>query len=462
MEEVVKLHSTEVAPQPQLSPNAQKLRTEIRAMNQALLGRMSWMSRAGMTFEGSRDLWATFGYNRYLRSSDLYIKYQRQDVAKTIVEAPSDALWTRPPKIKADTAFLDAWAQLNRDIDIWDIFRRIDYCLGWSRMAIIVLGLDDGLKLDAPASLRPGTKVLYMQPYSELGVQIHDYDNDPNSSRFGLPVFYQISINETEHNQAGRSLAVPRVAFKVHWTRVIHCADNVVEDNVFGRPRLEPVYNLLDDLLKIAGGSAETYWLTANRGMQMDLDKEMALSSDDAAALEDEVEEYHHNLRRFMRTRGVTITELGTRTASSKDPVDTVLSLISATTRIPKRLLMGSEAGQLASEQDRANWAERVDERREKFGRTRIVTPAVRRLVDLGVLPEPGEWSLLWPNAFILGPLEAAQTSAQMARSAANLTKVLTDQPKFLTIDEARKIVGFSDESSILDDGTPKDSALPA
>jgi hypothetical protein len=194
----------------------------------------------------------------------------------------------------------------------------------------------------------------------------------------------------------------------------------------------------------------------------MDLDKEMALSSEDAAALEDEVEEYHHNLRRFMRTRGVTITELGTRTASSKDPVDTVLSLISATTRIPKRLLMGSEAGQLASEQDRANWAERVDERREKFGRTRIVTPAVRRLVDLGVLPEPGEWSLLWPNAFILGPLEAAQTSAQMARSAANLTKVLTDQPKFLTIDEARKIVGFSDESSILDDGTPKDSALPA
>lgn len=122
---------------------------------------------------------------------------------------------------------------------------------------------------------------------------------------------------------------------------------------------------------------------------------------------------------------------------------------------------MGSEAGQLASEQDRANWAERVGERREKFARTRTLTPFISRMVALGVLPEPGEWSLLWPNAFILGPLEAAQTSAQMARSAANLLKVLVEKPEFIAVDEARQIVGFSDNSSILDDGSDQTTALP-
>lgn len=443
------------------TPNVIPFGARLSANVRHLLQRLSWVSRAGQTFDGNRDLWGTFGYNRFLRVQDLYVKYTRQDIARTIVEAPCDALWTRPPVLKGDQAFLTAWAALNKSVDVWDTLLRADYCLGWSRFSIIVLGLDDGGRLEQPAGFREGRKILYMQPYSELGVQIHDYENDPGSPRFGLPKFYQISINETEQGQAGRTLAVPRLAFKVHWTRVVHMADKVVEDNVFGRPRLEGVYNLLDDLLKIAGGAAETYWLTANRGMQVNLDKDMSLSEADAAALKAEVEEYVHNLSRVLKTRGVEVTELGARVASSKDPVDTVISLIAATTRIPKRLLMGSEAGQLASEQDRANWAERVDERREKFGRPRAVTNLISRLVSLGVLPNPGNLQLVWPSAFILGPLESAQTSAQMARSAANVVKVLESPQNFLTKEEARQIVGFRNESSIIDTGNNPEAPLP-
>lgn len=425
-----------------------------------ILQRAGLMSKAGITFNGNRDLYAVFGYNRALTVQDLYAKYVRQDVAATIVEAPADALWTRPPVLKGGSTFEAAWRTLNDTVDVWNILNRADYTLGFGRFCCLVVGLDDGRPLDQPAT--QGSKVVYLQPYSELGVQISDYESNPSSPRFGLPLFYQISINETEQGQVGRTIAAPRVAFKVHWTRVVHLADQVVEDIVYGRPRLLGVYNLLDDLLKVVGGSAETYWITANRGMLINVDKDMKLSENDAAALSDEVEEYIHNLRRVIRGRGLDVTELGSRVASSKEPVDTVISLISATTRIPKRLLMGSEAGQLASEQDRANWAERVDERRKKFGQARVIAPLIGRLSAIGALPMPVNLEIEWPSAFILAPLEAGQTAAQRARSAANLSKVLLDHGEsFITTKEARTIVGFTDEKTVLDDDPVSAAPIP-
>lgn len=152
------------------------------------------------------------------------------------------------------------------------------------------------------------------------------------------------------------------------------------------------------------------------------------------------------------------MNELGTKVSDPTLSVSSTLALISATSRIPQRILLGTEAGQLASEQDRANWAERVGERRNKFAEPQALLPLMSRLASIGAVPKPSSITFEWPEAFILAPLERAQTSAQKARSAANLNKVLTDNPKFLTIDECRNIVGLGDEVSILEN-TPIESS---
>lgn len=484
-----------------------------------ILGRMAWTVRAGLTHEGSRDLWTVFGYKRELTSQDLFVKFRRQDIARTIVHAPADAIWTRPPVLQANSDFLEAYNAIVKEHNLYSVLNRVDLMLGWSRYAIIVIGLNDGRKLNEPVRSGASLKVTYLQPYSELGVKIDTWETDPASPRFGKPLMYSIALNETEQTTSWRyQLATnsPSATFQVHWSRVVHIAGDVIEDTVFGIPRLEPVYNLLDDLLKIMGGSAETYWLTANRGMQVDVDKEMQLGEDDAEALAAEIDEYYHNLRRFIKTRGVKINELGSKVSDPTTSVTTQLSVLAASARIPQRLLMGSEAGQLASEQDRANWAERVNERRNAFAEPYALTPMITRFVHAGICPEPGDIIYQWPDAFILGPLERAQTSAQKARSAANLSKVLVeqqnarapipdpsqivstggfggfranaeDEPKpngngdggnsdmpadngptvttvpliqqelaserpFITVDEARAIVGFMDETPILED----------
>jgi hypothetical protein len=349
---------------------------------------------------------------------------------------------------------------LVEDHQVWSVLNRADYMLGYSRFALILVGIDDGQPLNMP--VRGGRhKVTYLQPYSEIGTKIIEYEVDPASPRFGLPKIYQISMAEHEQGQADRAIGAIRPDLLVHYSRVVHIADNVVEDPVFGIPRLEPVYNLLTDLLKIAGGTAETYWITSNRGMQLDIDKEMTLDPEEEAALDAEVNEYYHNLRRVIRTRGVKVNELGAKVADPSMSIGNVLSLISATTRIPQRILLGSEAGQLASEQDRANWAERVGERRNKFAEPFALLPFIARVVNMGIVPRPGALKFKWPEAFILGPLERAQTSAQMARSAANLLKVLLEKPEFISIPEARSIVGFGDETTLLDEGKIAGSGLP-
>ncbi len=427
----------------------------VRAMS-ALLERSKFFGTMGQSFGGDRKLYEVFGYKTNITSADLYAKYLRQDIAGTIVNAPADALWTNPPVIKADDAFMAAWTLLSELFSVWDILNRADKMTGWGRFSIIVIGTKDGSNLESPVKSSDGsvgdpTNIIYMQPYSELGVKVAKLDDNAMSPRFGLPLLYQISIGESSVDTTNKGSAVMAKEMKVHYSRIVHIVDGVIEDNVYGRPRLLNVYNLLEDTLKVAGGTAEVYWLTANRGMQIDIDKDMTLGPEDAANLEDEVEEYFHNLRRVIRTRGVKINELGAKVADPSNTFECIMSLISGATRIPKRIFLGSEAGQLASEQDRANWAERVVERRKNFANPHVLVPFITTMVNLGALPKPKGLEIIWPEAFILAPLERAQTSAQKARSATNLAKTLTEQPNLMTVDEARLIIGFGDNTELLE-----------
>lgn len=382
----------------------------------------------GLQANGRRDLYNVFGWKRQLEYKDFVAKYLRQDVAQRVIDAPVEALWVDPPAIVGDDAFNAAWNKLRIDHNVYVELMNVDRLAGLGKFAILMVGLDDGAAVDKP--VRKGEhNVIYMQAYGEGSVTIREYDTDPRSPRFGLPVIYRVNPGKFE-DQIGSGFKGTMTQslndFDVHWSRVLHVADGTLDSKVFGHSRLEPVYNALDDLLKITGGSAESFWLSANRGLHVNVDKEMELGKDDAEALSDEVEEYSNQLRRIIRTRGVEVKSLGAEIASPTGHFDVQMSLIAATTGIPKRVLMGSEAGQLASQQDRANWSQRVDERIKTQGEPIILFPFLRMMINNGVLPSPSKLTVEWPDTFKMNPLERAQTSAQMARSAANLAKMLS------------------------------------
>ena len=78
---------------------------------------------------------------------------------------------------------------------------------------------------------------------------------------------------------------------------------------MFGRPRLERVFNRLQDLTKIVGGGAEAAWRVMDRGIHADVRDGFTLADPDAVS--DEIENYLHGLQRFIRTQGMTVTPLG-------------------------------------------------------------------------------------------------------------------------------------------------------
>lgn len=402
-----------------------------------LLSRLKWSTLAGLMFRGRRDTYEVLGYDKVLSYDKFLAKYARQDIAKRVINAPVNATWKADIKVVDEDgdegAFAKAFSDLDKQYSVLQYLARADRlcCLG--EYSVLVYGLSGTEKVDLPATNKK--TLLYLQPYGQGAAQIESLEQDPRNRRYGRPAFYNITP-DVENVRQGK---LP--AFKVHHTRVLHICNAELEGEVYGEPVLHSVYNLFDDLLKVVGGSAEAFWMIANRGMQADVDKEMDLKEEDANDLSDEITEYQHDTRRFIRTRGVTIKPLGSESPSPQESFDIIVGLISGATGIPKRILLGSELGQLASEQDRANWAERIDERRTTYAGPRILIPFAKSMVNLGILPEPnGAIQVDWPEALQMTPLERAQTASYFGRALVNMS---TEKQDIITADEARGLLGI-------------------
>lgn len=406
----------------------------------SLVSRMMWALRAGLQFDGARDLYNVYGYSRNITESMLYDKYKRQDVASSVVDKPADALWTAPPVILVGEKELgDGWSRFVADNKLWSKILRADKMLGMEKYVVLFLGLPG--KADKPF-VGTAKEVSFVHVFGGSCASVDSYIADPSSPLYGHPEYYKLKLQRSPTSSE---------TMRVHHTRCIHLTNELLESNIFSEPRLVKGYNILDDILKVAGGSAETYWLIANRGMQVDVDKDMELSTTDLDALSDEIDEYQHQLRRVLRTRGVKINTLGSDVADPRGVFEVSISLLASTYKIPQRILMGAEAGQLASEQDRANWAVSIQERRESFAEPYILQPILQKMQVLGIISpiDATKLQFKWEEAFKVSPLERAQTMAQTARAVVNLSRQAALGHPILTLEECRNVCNFPEKSGL-------------
>jgi hypothetical protein len=186
-------------------------------------------------------------------------------------------------------------------------------------------------------------------------------------------------------------------------------AEDLLEDEVYGRPRLKRVYNRLNDLEKIIGGGSEATWKVMDRGLQADVRDGFTGEGQTLDDLEAEIDEYMHKMRRFIRTQGVDIKELGSDVVDPSGLFNALISLVSAASFIPQRILIGSERGEMASTQDQENWAGVIESRQTSFAEPIILRALIDRLVWMGALPAPvnGKYTVTWPSLY--KPTEAGQ-----------------------------------------------------
>lgn len=376
----------------------------------------------GVQYGGNRDLYQALGYPRDLTVQEHFLpKYVRHDIAKAIIDRPVKAAWRGGLRIQekgakgVETPIQKAWDKLETEHQLQTVLRRVDKLTGIGHYGILLLGLNDSGDLSLPVTSK-SNKLNYIKPLSEVSATIAEYETDIKNKRYGKPTMYNVVLGSVK----GSRTSVP-----VHHTRIIHITEDLLEDEVLGTPRLEAVYNRLIDLEKIVGGDSEMYWRGARPGFQGKVEKDFTMTPQGEKDVQDQFDEYENNLRRFLFLEGVDIKEFKQQVSDPSKNVDVQIQMISSVTGIPKRILVGSERGELSSSQDKEEWNLWVQSRREEFMEPSIVRPVVNRFMELGILPTVEQYVILWDELFAMGPKE----KAEIAQLVANAIRYYTATP---------------------------------
>ena len=408
-------------------------------------------------YGGDRDYYEVLGYPTTIELADYVQRYERQDIAARIVDLPAEDTWKKPPAItqdgQTDTPFVQAWQHLVKRLGVWASLSEADKLSGIGYYGILLVGLRDKdvegqpKRLSEPVtarSLKNEMDVLYLHPFSEEKAKIATWDNDTHSRRYGLPLTYDVKVRDDQATS------------RVHWTRVLYLSE--------GRPRLQRVFNRLDDLMKLVGGAAEATWLNMRPGTLLtNRGDDYKLSQTDAAKTGrlEEIRRYAHDPLRFLMLEGVDVRQVGTSTVvDPRGLFEVELSLLAAASGIPKRTLIGSAQGQLASAvYDAKQWAGQIVYRKTSYAEPKILRPFIKMLQRAGALPfgeyevgqrgDDGEYH--WPSLIEMTEAERATIIGVKASAVRQLANTTTGELP-ITSAETRETLGYPAERPDDDD----------
>ena len=403
-----------------------------------------------------RDIDLECGYPKDLTPTQYKLMYDREGVAYRVVSIYPEESWADDPEVyesedSTDTAFEVAFKELERNLQVWAYLAKADEVSGIGRFGVLLLGLDDGQEFSAPVDGinergekvggSTGRKLLYLRTFDEGVVTVGETETNRNNPRYGKPMFYNIQFETTSDIRTvdGTAPTLSSQDARVHWTRIIHIADNRKTSDVYGIPRMQCVFNRLYDLRKIAGGSGEMFWKGGFPGYSFEMDPNARqLTSDQLTDLKESVAAYADGLQRYLTLQGVTAKSLDVQVADPKSHIDTQLELIAITLGVPKRIFFGSEQAKLASTQDAKAWNKRIARRQKKYLTPYVIRPFIDRMIAIGVLPEPKQYDIDWADLNAMDELESADVLSKQVEAfskyVAGNVDMLIPPEEFLTM----------------------------
>lgn len=382
-----------------------------------------------------RDVDEECGYTKteQLSFDEYWQMYERNGIATRVVEVMPDECWSVSPNVYTDenpdtqspfeqswddlgsqlgnTAEGQSWHRQEEGSPIWEYMRRVDILSRIGRYGVLMLGFDDGDELKNPVKPGKGRKLLYLRCFHEGGAAIERWEKDPKSPRRGQPVSYRLNTQGGDQN----------VTEEVHHTRVLHVAETLLTSEVYARQAQLPVWNRLYDLVKTYGAAGQGYW---DAGLPLRSIESHPQSGnikwpDD---LKEQWERVMTGLQRVIAMKQVTLKTHAPGVLSPGPFTEAAIEAICIAIDCPKRIFMGSERGELSSNQDERRWTGRkVPGRQRRYLTPRLVVPFVDRLIWAGVLPDPGEdgYCVDWPKMDRLTPEQQAAVAESRMKAAA-------------------------------------------
>lgn len=427
-----------------------KLNVFQRIISEAM-NRLDLARKLGYQYGKDRKVYEALGYpeEKELDFKWYWNKYDRQDIAAAIIDRPVDATWNgaltlvEEDKKIEDSELSKAWGELNKRLKVKKRLNKVDKLAGIHRYSLLLFGFRDVKKKEdwkVPVT-GSNNELLYLKQISESSVTIKDWETNSNNERFGLPKFYRIKIGQPGDDTQGQSEEI-----MVHHSRVLHVSGDSLTSEVFGVPRLKPVVNRLVDLEKILGGDAEMFWRGARPGYHATGKEGFEFGDTEIEQLEKELDKYEHDLRRFIVASGTDIKALEQQIEDPLNHIDAQLQAIAAKTGIPKRILIGSERGELASSQDMDQWLTLVKTRMEEEAEPDILRPFVDKCMELGVLPMVERYNVVWEDVFAPSEKQKAEVGKERAQALKAYADSLTASDLLPPVVAYKVLLGLDDE----------------
>lgn len=448
------------------------------ALNQnAILGsnfRMAMMQ--GMGADDKRKCaWQEYGWKENLCFDDFFNLYERQGIAHGVVDLLNEKCFeTNPWVIEGDefdekrpeTDWEKSVRLFAKKSKLWKAFKTADAYRLVGRYSGIILQIADGGRWDSPVTgQRPVIKKLV--PAWEGQLKPDGVVTDENSADYGEPAFWQ--YREGDVVQAGSDEIISPRTLKIHPDRII-----LIGDWRAGSSFLKAGYNAFVNLEKIEGGSGESFLKNAGRQMHVDYDKEVNLGqiakdyglkdvSELKQLFDDEAKNLNSGGDRLMITQGARATPLVSTVPDPEPHYNISIQTISASTRMPAKVIVGMQTGERASVEDLKQFNKRGQGRRVA-DLSDDSDQIVEHLIRIKVIePAPGtEFTTMWDDL----------TEASQGEKLDNALKMTTinkdnagngDKPVFAS-SELREAAGYDNDAEsdkAREDDAPLPDAVP-
>lgn len=410
-------------------------------------------------FEGKRDLTTILGRPETgdITPEMVNGRMQRDSTANSVVSRPVDATWKKPPAVwdgdRLDTEFVTAWRALVKRHKVWSRLKMTDRLATMHRYAILVFGVKDDKALAEPLVPSDGgvLELSYIRAYDESAIRRIRHETDAKSDRFGYPVSYLVDVS---HRVSDAEIRTTQV--EIHHSRVLHIVQNPLTDDHIGLPFLFPIWDDLDDMLKVTGGSSENFWRMAAEDIIAKISADTQFPNDaEKEKFKQGLYDRANRLTNLLMVQGVDDIKINSGQPVDPTGVFSVLARrIAGYSGVPQRVLFGAEAGTLASEQDESNFASNIATRQLTYAQPDILEPFIDFCIANGILPAPqsgiyhlgerdrnGEWR--WPPIEAMNEKEEAEIAERRAlamQRAADTAMVTGD---VLGDDEVRAFGGL-------------------
>jgi hypothetical protein len=282
---------------------------------------------------------------------------------------------------------------------------------GW---AIIVLGFNDSA--ESLAEPKTSGELVEIKAYGPTQISVPQLDEDPNSERYGLPLYYVIS-------RPGQLASM-----KVHYSRVVHFATRLIDHDWMGKSVLDAIWDDLTTLRNIRWGMGQTMYrygsgfpdITFTGAEKKDIDDFIASGSfKDLSART----YFAHNEDQLLDFKGLQ--------GHALDPMNYYLppmEHISCGTGIPLAILRGVQAGALTGSQtDTSNLWSMISGEQSSY------EDGIRLIIE-ALIGQETDFTFNWKGGFELDE----QTKQQMALVRAQEVDYLWS---FFKRNEIRKMI---------------------